>query len=84
MNNHPDHCDMIDTRAFTKGNKRYTMKKLVIVLTIALTIMGLHCYALHKRIAYLEEEVASVQADFIRFIRENTASLVKAAEEGVR
>ena len=29
------------------------MKKILIILTLALVILGLHCYALHKRIDYI-------------------------------
>jgi hypothetical protein len=34
------------------------MKKLVIILTFTLAVLGLHCYALHKRVAYHKAEAA--------------------------
>lgn len=49
------------------------MKKLVFTLLILMTLMGLHCYALHKRIAYLNEELSITQQDFTRFLRESIA-----------
>jgi len=29
------------------------MQKILIILTLALIVLGLHCYALHKRIDYI-------------------------------
>jgi hypothetical protein len=33
------------------------MQKVMIILTLALIVLGLHCYTLHKRVAYYENEV---------------------------
>jgi len=32
------------------------MKNVVIILTLALVVLGLHCYALHKRVAFYKGE----------------------------
>ncbi len=32
------------------------MQKVMIILTLALIVLGLHCYTLHKRVAYYENE----------------------------
>jgi hypothetical protein len=37
------------------------MKKLVIILTFTLVVLGLHCFALHKRVAYFENDIASAR-----------------------
>ena len=37
------------------------MKKLVIILAFTLVVLGLHCYALHKRVAYLENDIAAAR-----------------------
>jgi hypothetical protein len=39
------------------------MQKILIILTLALIVLGLHCYALHKRVDYINGTVARLLAE---------------------
>jgi uncharacterized protein YxeA len=43
------------------------MKKVVIILSLVLIVLGLHCYALHKRVAYYENEVIQLNQEKVEF-----------------
>jgi predicted Holliday junction resolvase-like endonuclease len=50
-------------------------------LIIVLIILGLHCYALHKRVAYYRQELHAVTRDFTKFLQEDTARIEKGIKE---
>lgn len=61
------------------------MKQLLCFSIFLLVILGLHCYALHKRIEYLTGALADVQDEFYRFARANPATVevpVKEQKQG--
>jgi len=63
------------------------MQKVIIILTLALIVLGLHCYALHKRVAYYKAETQRIMEEqtifLLRLSNQLQAAYMKANEKGV-
>ena len=53
------------------------MKALNIWLIFLLIFLALHCYALHKQVAYYRGELHSVIRDFKKFLQADTERIEK-------